>query len=96
MRAALARLYGRLREAFGYTTAQIDALSIVEVEEIDLYWKESPPVADVLRSYFGITGVAVESTSAEPRQVSAEELERIAGETRAFAERSGGLRNPYL
>jgi hypothetical protein len=89
-------LYGDLREAYGWKNAEIDALSLVEVEEIVAHWRKKPTMGDLIRAYFGVKPApAAEQApvSTEPRQISQAELDRILAEHKALADTSRG--NPF-
>lgn len=96
---ALARLYGRIREAFAWSNQTIDALTIEEAEEIVEHWNEEPPVGALVRMYFGVQPASDDVPEPPllvgPRDVTQAEWDRIVQQQKAEAARYGGPRNPF-
>lgn len=96
---ALARLYGRIREAFAWSNQTIDALTLEEAEEIVQHWNEEPPIGALVRMYFGIKPPSDDATPEpvliEPREMTQAEFDRIVQQQKAEAARYGGPRNPF-
>lgn len=95
------RLYGRIREAFGWSNRTIDEQSVEDAEEIVRHWNEEPPVGALLRSYFGIEpsadvtpGPSRATPPAQPKSLSEDEWKRLCAEEAALAARHG-VRSPW-
>lgn len=89
------RLYGQIREAFGWKNAEIHALSIEEAEEIIDHWGVEPPLGVVLRARYGVASMeSAEPPDEVPKTVTPEELERIMAAEREFATKFG-TGNPW-
>ena len=49
-------IYGLLATACGYTYPVIDAMTLLDVEELTSYWAEHPPVHILAAAYLGLNG----------------------------------------
>lgn len=50
----MARLYGRIVEATGWTYPQIDALEMCDAREMVAHWQDEPPLAVCARAFLGV------------------------------------------
>lgn len=74
----------------------IDAVTYQQAEEIQMHWREEPPIGVVIRSYLRVEpshslryGPPAARPAVTPREVTPEEMEQILAGERAFADRSG-------
>ena len=86
----MARLYGQMREAFGWGNSKISMLSLAEAQEIVEHWNEEPPVGRVIRSYFGIDRRApVAPVDTTPIEMTDEQWRRMCAADEAEAAQNG-------
>ena len=62
-------IYARLMTSCGYTPAEIDEMTLHDVVGLFAYWRESPPVHEILKCVYRIeqkSGRPITNSTADP------------------------------
>lgn len=71
------RVYGRIIGGTGWTFAEVDALTLEEVEELQQAWKEDPPMSEVVKAYLGVVPKEPEGAAAPMKELTEEEWQAM-------------------